>query len=741
MGVVGARAIVTDAPPANEGSYPHLPLRSREPFELTRDDALCVARIAVRTLRDGARTPAHRADEPTPRNGRFLGSGITAMDVRARCKLHPLCGCIVDEAASCREVHRDDATALRPGIEQRGPAAPEADVERPRGAGRGRGLNRPQWIPARSDAPGLALAAALGVVSLALVRALPPSPWFSDVLVALLLGALVLNTPLRRLARLELPGRDREPDAYAPGLRFCGKWVLRLGIIAMGLKVQTSLFGGVELALIAGVGTVALPTAFFVAHTLGSLLGVRRPLVDLLAGGTMICGASAVNAIAPLASAHRDEQGVAIGVMFLFSVVALVAFHPVALWVGLPPAFAGIWSGLAVNDLSSAVAVGAQMGGAGGVMAAAAKSARVLMLAPTLVAFSLLRREGGPVGVRKTIVDQLPRFVLGYLALAAARTLGDRLLGPSPAWTALLSLDRLVVDLAMSTVAASIGLHLALRTLLSSGARAVAVGGGASLALASLTLGMVSIAARGAHAASALLGVAGLATAALAHRAATSRGRATRALRLRFEGGSPLSLAEATAVLDALEADAALDDGALRRMIHQLHPAIGELIPVRESPLAHGAGCRWVTYWEGASGWALVAVCREPASVTPIHAHPHRLLGKVIEGTLEELTFDELGEGRFALRTRQVLGHDELVETGGLSELHVVRVVGSRAAIDLQLRGPEVGSPGRRLRTAVDPLSLAPGAAFEAELEVDDRPGQGGEGASCGRPGRAPRPT
>src|ERR1700678_4322050 len=107
-------------------------------------------------------------------------------------------------------------------------------------------MRRPQWVPGRADASGLALAAVLGGASLALVRALPPAPYLSDVLVALLLGAIVLNTPLRRLVGLVLPGGDREPDRYAPGLRFCGKWVLRLGIIAMGLKVQTAFFGGVE---------------------------------------------------------------------------------------------------------------------------------------------------------------------------------------------------------------------------------------------------------------------------------------------------------------------------------------------------------------------------------------------------------------------------------------------------------------------------------------------------------------
>ncbi|MET0591894.1 MAG: hypothetical protein ABW133_04295, partial [Polyangiaceae bacterium] len=177
----------------------------------------------------------------------------------------------------------------------------------------------------------------------------------------------------------------------------------------------------------------------------------------------------------------------------------------------------------------------------------------------------------------------------------------------------------------------------------------------------------------------------------------------------------------------------------LKRVLAQLHPSIGELIPVRQSPLPKGEGCRWVTYWEGRSGWALVAVCREPGSFTPIHAHSHRLLGKAIEGVLEELRFSERADGDVEVESRAVLGHNDLVETNALSTVHIVRVVGSGPAIDLQLRGPEVGRPGRRFR-AESPLdfeALTVGARVHATEEIDDRPGHGGEGAAAGRPERA----
>ncbi len=610
-------------------------------------------------------------------------------------------------------------------------------------------MKRPQWLPTRSDVPGIGLALAIGGVAVALVKVLPPSPLLSDVLVALFLGALVLNTPLARLVRIGPVGKEREPDVYASGLRFTGKWILRLSIVLMGMKVQTSFFGKTEIATIFIVAAASVPSAFFVSHLLGVLLRVRRPLVDLVAGGTMICGASAVNAIAPACGAHREEQGVAIGVTFLFSVTAMLSFRTIALAIGLDPSFAGLWSGLAVNDLSSAVAVGSQMGESGGVMAAASKSARILLLAPVLVAIALARREARPAGARssqltKSIVDALPGFIVGYVIFAIFRATGDRVFAEAASWKALIGANRFVLDVLMSAVAAGIGLHLSVRTILGSSARARGVGAGASIWMAGLTVTMIWFLSRGATTTAIAIGVLSLATTFVLHRTFAGKRARVRAIEQRFEDGELLTLEEATVLLDQREHAGALDDRFLRRLLDLLSPSIGELIPARTSALGHGEGCRWLTYWEGKSGWALVAVVREPGSVTPIHAHPHRMLGKAIEGRLEELRFREVETAPSVAKdarcvelvSRNVLAHEELVEADGLSTLHVVRAVGETPAIDIQLRGPEVGRPGRLLRPreSVDVLSLDVGARIAAFEEVDVRPGQSGDGAAAGRP-------
>ena len=607
-------------------------------------------------------------------------------------------------------------------------------------------MKRPQWLPTRADIPGIVLALAIGAVAVAAVKVLPPSPLLSDVLIALFLGALVLNTPLARLVGVGPVGKEREPDRYASGLRFTGKWVLRLSIVLMGMKVQTSFFGKTEIATIFIVAAASVPSAFFVSHLLGVALRDRRPLVDLVAGGTMICGASAVNAIAPACGAHREEQGVAIGVTFLFSVTAMLSFRTIALAIGLDPSFAGLWSGLAVNDLSSAVAVGAQMGESGGVMAAASKSARILLLAPVLVAIALARRDARHSAPRsnqlvKSIVDALPGFIVGYVVLAIVRATGDRVFGEVAAWKTLISANRFVLDVLMSAVAAGIGLHLSVRTILGSSIRALFVGAGASVWMAGLTVTMIAFLARDRAGVAIAIGAVALVTTFFLHRMFAGKKARAQAIERRFESGELLTLEEATVLLDRREEAGSIDDVFLRRLLDLLSPSIGELIPARTSPLGHGEGCGWLTYWEGKSGWALVAVVREAGSMTPIHAHPHRMLGKAIEGRLEELRFREIeqssgGARSVELVSRSVLAHEELVEADGLASLHVVRAVGDAPAIDIQLRGPEVGRPGRLLRPRerVDVLTLDVGARIAAIEEIDGRPGQSGDGAAAGRP-------
>jgi uncharacterized integral membrane protein (TIGR00698 family) len=350
---------------------------------------------------------------------------------------------------------------------------------------------------ARPQLPGILLTAVLAAAALGLKRAGLAIP---DVLLALILGAFVVNTPLAGLLGLA-PGEVWQ-SRFAPGLNFVGKTVLKASVVLMGLRIEARMFGTSQLLLVGLALCTALPATFFLTHALAVPLRVPRRLADLVAAGTMICGASAVNAVAPVIGARREEQGIALATVFLFSAVALVAFRYVSSAVGFSSMEGGIWSGLAVNDLASAVSVGAQMGPGGAEMAAASKSARIMMLAPILLAFAMTRGSDKVTSAKqagRNALRHVPPFVAGFVALAFVRAGADALFGAAPAWRLVLATDRQLVGFAMVAVSAGIGLHMKLPDLLVAGARAVVLGAVAATAMAGLTLTLLVLGTRAAY--------------------------------------------------------------------------------------------------------------------------------------------------------------------------------------------------------------------------------------------------
>jgi uncharacterized membrane protein YadS len=256
----------------------------------------------------------------------------------------------------------------------------------------------------------------------------------------------------------------------------------------MGLKVQADLFEPKQAFMVLGILALALPTAFLLIKAASRRLGLSEGMGDLLGIGTMICGATAINALAPVIKADRRDQGIAISAVFLFSIFALLAFSPVAGALGLSEQYSGLWAGLAVNDLSSSVAVGSQFGNEAEVLAAAAKSVRILMLGPLLIGFSMMRRTESSKG---GWVQHMPMFILGYLGFFVLRILGDAQFGDDTRWADVLYWNGKVVKFLILAVCAGIGMQIRIQTLISVGWRAALAGGAGSLGLAGLSLAML----------------------------------------------------------------------------------------------------------------------------------------------------------------------------------------------------------------------------------------------------------
>jgi len=244
------------------------------------------------------------------------------------------------------------------------------------------------------------------------------------------------------------------PAALRPGAAFTVRQVLRAAIVLLGLQVTPgallSLGGG---ALLLAFASVALTLPF--TMWLGARLGVGAGLAQLIGAGTGICGASAVVAANQVVRAGQEDVAYALAVVTLFGTAALLLFPALAVLLGLGPRTLGLWAGAGIHEVVQAVGAAA----AGGPVAAEAgtitKLARVVLLAPAVLALGAWVRRGEPAGGVRAPV---PWFAFGFLALVA---LGGTGLVPPGA----VALSRWAVPLMMGAAVAALGLATDLRAL------------------------------------------------------------------------------------------------------------------------------------------------------------------------------------------------------------------------------------------------------------------------------------
>jgi uncharacterized integral membrane protein (TIGR00698 family) len=276
--------------------------------------------------------------------------------------------------------------------------------------------------------PGLLAAVLLAVASL----------WLSDFVGETLLGfdktpisavmlAILLGLIIGTLAPM--------PQVLRPGLSFSVKKVLRLGIILLGIRLTIfDVFRlgvyGVPIVLFCTAGALLVTTRF--SHW----LKLPERLGALIAVGTSICGVSAIVATGPAIEAEEEEVAYAVAVITLFGLAATIVYPYLAFAIfGGDTLDAGLFLGTSVHDTSQVVgaaAVYADIFSAPRTLdvATVTKLVRNVFMALVIpfMAFYYSRRaqRQGEVGGASTgVLKLLPLFVLGFLAMAAIRSIGD----------------------------------------------------------------------------------------------------------------------------------------------------------------------------------------------------------------------------------------------------------------------------------------------------------------------------
>ena len=210
-------------------------------------------------------------------------------------------------------------------------------------------------------------------------------------------------------------------EVVKPGIDFCAKTVLSLGVTFLGIRIAFNDIAAIGLntaLMVVFVVTATICLGFFLAKLLK-----LSPDFGLIAGGSVgICGASAALAIASVLPKTKENERftllVVVGVTVL-STIAMVVYPFALQFLSIKALPAGIFLGATIHDVAQVVAAGMLFGPEAGEVATVVKLFRVALLLPVVLCISIF------FGAQKSYVRfgwsslrLIPSFLLGFIALA-----------------------------------------------------------------------------------------------------------------------------------------------------------------------------------------------------------------------------------------------------------------------------------------------------------------------------------
>lgn len=263
----------------------------------------------------------------------------------------------------------------------------------------------------RSLLPGVLSSAAVSGLALAseqLELWLTGGTWIEALVLAILIGAL---------CRLFL----RRPEAFEPGVAFSAKYFLEVAIVLLGASVSAAAVMEMGLPLIGAIALV-VGVALVASYAIGRGLGLSRSVALLVACGNSICGNSAIAATAPVIRADAEDVASSIAFTAVLGMLTVLLLPVLVPLLGLSATGYGVMAGMTVYAVPQVLAATAPVSALSIQIGTFVKLVRVLMLGPVIFLLSLV--SGKARGERPALHRMVPWFILGFLALLVARSLG-----------------------------------------------------------------------------------------------------------------------------------------------------------------------------------------------------------------------------------------------------------------------------------------------------------------------------
>lgn len=214
-----------------------------------------------------------------------------------------------------------------------------------------------------------------------------------------------------------------------PGIEFCSRTVLRVGVALLGARITASQIVGLGWET-AAIVIAAVVTTLLCGVLLGRYMGMNRAQSVLSGGSVAICGASAALAISAVLPQNKDSERFTLMVVVtvtVLSTVAMVIYPLLAKLLNLPPELAGLFLGGTIHDVAQVVGAGYMLNPETGDYATIVKLFRVSMLAVVVIVISSLFKkerelaQDGAVAAKQPLV---PWFLWVFIVLVIVNSAG-----------------------------------------------------------------------------------------------------------------------------------------------------------------------------------------------------------------------------------------------------------------------------------------------------------------------------
>ena len=282
-------------------------------------------------------------------------------------------------------------------------------------------------------------------------------------------------------------------DGFQKGLDFTREYILKLGIICLGIQLKPFEFldfGKIAIPLI----VICIISVLIVIKLLIKKLKIPTRMAYLISIGSTVCGTTAIMATAPVIKATKNEVSYAIANITLFGILSMLIYPYFAnFYFNNEPLLIGLFLGTSIHETSQVAAAGLiyeqQFNSPETLnIATITKLIRNTFLIIMIPLFAFLYNRGQAKEKNYSLFSIFPYFVLGFVGMIVLRNIGDEIFTLSSNWIDTVEIIKFSSKIFLTMAMAAIGLSTNLKDIKNMGYKPFIVG-----FIAMFTVGIVCI--------------------------------------------------------------------------------------------------------------------------------------------------------------------------------------------------------------------------------------------------------